>query len=548
MGILKRSNQKDKEESVFGRLGKNQISYSLEAEQKQEDDALIDNLPLMGSTPPPSEKKGKRFMSPQRKLSLVKSPQGKFKAVKGNSKTPQQSAKKTILRGLFAKGSNSKVQRALLHRLDGLESVPKAGLSRDTDDQSDSEGTTATDFFLLAPSEATLLALEPSLPLNLFDDFDFIVQRSCESDRASAEEKAVKAPVKALFSDSFEKLMSGTVSSDLNSRMGQCEDNSKDFRQGDLITFISETAHEKGSDKENENRDTVNVLNELISLESSRCKPVTNYADEASKTNDSYHSLISSAVCQRMRMRANSSNGAREQETANIDDDDSLDELSIFTPTNEQQQKGTSQNPSYDDEESTVVTTNIKNDDSLEELSIFTPTNEEEQKGILNNPIYDDEDSTVVTVKMSNRTKNSSTAMIPQPYTKIEYRPVISSIPFSMAEQKKKFDQAVKIYRDTLKMRVSDFQDLKAYHSAMITSATKMAKLMIATNQNDSAKKYIKIAKRHRTQTCNLSSSTSSSSDSSDYSSDRSSTSSSSYSASSSRSEESTSIRSRISF
>ena len=542
MGILKRSNQKEKEESVFGRLGKNQISYSLEAEQKQEDDALIDNLPLMGSTPPPtcSEKKVKRkdvqgFLSPQRKNSLVKSPQGKFKTVKGHSKTPQQSAKKTMLRNLFAKGSNSKAQRTLLHRLDGLESVPKAGLSRDTDDQSSSEGTTATDFFLLAPSEATLLAIEPSLPLNLFDDFDFIAQRSCKSDRASAEEKV---PVKALFSDSFEKLMSGTVSSDLNSRMGQGEDNSKDFRQGDLITFISETAHEKGSDKENENRDTVNVLNELICFESSRCKPVTNYADETRKTNDSYHSLISSAVSQRMRMRANSSNGAREQESANIEDDDSLGELSMFTTTNEQQhQKGTSQNPSNDDEESSVVTTNIKNDDSLEELSIFTPTNEEEEKRILKNPIYDDEDSTVVTVKMSNRT------MIPQSYTNKEHRPVISSRPFSMAEQKKKFDQAIKIYRDTLKMRVSEFQDLKAYHSAMITSATKMAKLMIATNQNDLAKKYIKIAKRHRTQTCNLSSSTSSSSDSdsSDYSSDGSSTSSSSYSASSSRSEESTS-------
>jgi len=521
MGILKRSSQKDKEESVFGRLGKTQISYSLEAEQKQQDDdALIDDLPLMGSMPPPSAKKVKRkdvqgFMSPQRNYSLVKSPQVKFKAVKGtNSKTPQQNAKKTTLRGLFAnKGSNSKTQRAFSQRLDDLECVPKMVLSRDTEDQSDSEGKTATLLALRDPS---------SPPPNLFDDFDFTAERR-------------------------EKLMSGAVSSDLNSRMGG-EDKSKDFKQGDLITFISETANVKGSDKDTDNRDTVNVLNELISLESSRCKPSSNYIDKVSKKNESYHSLISSAVCQRMRKRANSLNGARKEETANIKIDDSLEELSIFTPTNEQQQKEILNNPSYDDEESTVVTTNIKDDGSLEELSIFTPTNEQEQKGILKNPSYDDEESTVVTAKMSNCTKSSSTAVIPPPCTKQKYTPAIPSIPFSLSEQKKKFDLAIKIYGDTLKMRVSDFQDLKAYHSAMITSATKMAKLMIATNQNDSAKKYIKIAKRHRTQTCDSRNSTSSSSDSSDVSSDRSSTSSSSYSTSSSGSGESTSIRSRISF
>eukprot|EP00979_Chaetoceros_neogracilis_P016609 scaffold8826_cov103-Chaetoceros_neogracile.AAC.1 len=77
-----------------------------------------------------------------------------------------------------------------------------------------------------------------------------------------------------------------------------------------------------------------------------------------------------------------------------------------------------------------------------------------------------------------------------------------------------------------------------------------MAKLMIATNQNESAQKYMNIAKQHRLKIRNSTiSSSTPSSHSSDSSSNKSSISSSSSSSSSSTgSGITTSIRSRISF
>jgi len=187
---------------------------------------------------------------------------------------------------------------------------------------------------------------------------------------------------------------------------------------------------------------------------------------------------------------------------------------------------------------------NIHDEDSLGNLS--SPQHQHlNQNTIISS--FNDEEATVVTVKISNCSKPSSTKALCPSAKKRDIRSTVPPNNFSLAEQKKKFDQVVKIYGDTLKMRVSEFGDLQAYHSAMITSATKMAKLMIATNQNDSAQKYMNIAKTHRLKICN--SSTSGKTSSSSYSSsDESSASSSSYSSSSVGSGVSTSIRSRISF
>jgi len=473
MGLLRRSIRNKKEDSVFGRLGKTRISYSLEAEQKQENDestALVDNLPLLNLDSSQlliSKKSKKKERQDSKNLSVVKFPSGKFKVGKGMKKNPQSNDKKKI-RSLFSKGSSSKNQKALSRHASDTEDLPSLSISRDTEDHSDNEGQLIIKPSPRATSGLSLFALsESSSPSpNLFGAFDLISEEG-----------------ESRFFDSFEKLMATPVS--------HVHTTNKDPRQADLIKFISETK--------------ADVLDELIELESSRCKPSKNDG-KISEIDDTYHSLVSSVVSQRMRKRTNSTNNVHDKKVAKFNEEDSLGDLSFLTPHHQ----------------------NLKE----------THTSCE-----------DDEDATVMTVKVSNCAKPFWTVAFPPSAKKKDHRS-IPSAPFSLTDQKKKFDRVLKIYRDTLNMKVSEFQDLKAYHSSMITSATKMAKLMIATNQNESAQKYMNIAKQHRLQIRNSTISSSTlSSRSSDSSSNKSSISSSSSSSSSSTgSGITTSIRSRISF
>jgi hypothetical protein len=473
MGLLRRSSRKNKEDSVFGRLGKTQISYSLEAEQKQENDdstALVDNLPLLNLDSSQlliSKKSKKKERQDSKNLSVVKSPSGKFKVGKGMKNNPQSNDKKKI-RSLFSKGSSSKNQKALSRHASDTEDLTSLSVSRDTEDHSDNEGQLIIKPLPLATSGLSLFALsESSSPSpNLFGAFDLISEEG-----------------ESRFFDSFEMLMATTVS--------HVHTTNKDPKQADLIKFISETK--------------ADALDELIELESSRCKPSKNDG-KISEIDDTYHSLVSSVVSQRMRKRTNSTNNVHDKKVPKFNEEESLGDLSFLTPHHE----------------------NLKE----------THTSCE-----------DDEDATVMTVKVSNCAKPFWTVTFPPSAKKKDHRSTSSS-PLSLTDQKKKFDRVLKIYRDTLNMKVAEFQDLKAYHSAMITSATKMAKLMIATNQNESAQKYMNIAKQHRLKIRNSTiSSSTPSSHSSDSSSNKSSISSSSSSSSSStESVITTSIRSRISF
>jgi hypothetical protein len=462
MGLLRRSIRNKKDDSVFGRLGKTQISYSLEAEQKQENDdstALVDNLPLLNLDSSQlliSKKAKKKERQDSKNQSVVKFPLGKFKVGKGMKKNPQSNDKKKI-RSLFSKGSSSKNQKALSRHASDTEDLSSLSVSRDTEDHSDNEGQLIIKPSPRATSGLSLFALsESSSPSpNLFGAFDLISEEG-----------------ESRFFDSFEKLMATPVS--------HVHTTNKDPRQADLIKL-------------------------LIELESSRCKPSKNDG-KISEIDDTYHSLVSSVVSQRMRKRTNSTNNVHDKKVAKFNEEDSLGDLSFLTPHHQ----------------------NLKE----------THTSCE-----------DDEDATVMTVKVSNCAKPFWIVAFPPSAKKKDHRS-IPSAPFSLTDQKKKFDRVLKIYRDTLNMKVSEFQDLKAYHSSMITSATKMAKLMIATNQNESAQKYMNIAKQHRLQIRNSTISSSTlSSRSSDSSSNKSSISSSSSSSSSSTgSGITTSIRSRISF
>jgi hypothetical protein len=504
MGLLKRDSSKYQEESVFGRHGKAQVSYSLETEkQEKESHHLIDCQPLLISdaaetlnapNATPSKKKKKRnsmktgeiLKSPQRRSLNMTSPlgvgSGKF------SLTPLSGSKKKVsFRKLFcASPIGNKTKKSNQYRLDYGEAIPKLALSGETDYQSDSEGKVGNENLSDVTSnhylqEETSRKFNLDDPLNasnftLFDKIDS-AQSINKLDTAASEVNTSifgaierKSSNKYESSDSLDELMATKSSND-------GEDENQEHRQQDLIKFLSETTTIKSSIEDNCKEDTVNVLHELISLENNTAKfddrktDAVNVLNElitfensrfasveegrgsAKKTDPQYRACIRDIVAKTIQGRCNNAadvdNCPREQ-TSDADGE----EYSSY--------QGISNITSYD-EESTVVTVKCSNRSNIVEKNPSTP-------------------KVCTGHEMNLRLKERSS----------------SAATNSFKIRKKKYQQAIKIYEDALNLKVTDFKNVQAYHSTMIVTATKLANLYIATGQNDVANKYVDASKKHR--------------------------------------------------
>jgi hypothetical protein len=401
---------------------------------------------------------------------------------KARSTSLSSSKKKGKFRKLFCISSSSNGNKEKVYnqyRLDYGEAIPKLALSSETDYQSDNEGK-----LLGSESFSENIDMDKDCVQELSRKFN--LENSLEENNPSMEQKT-SVTFESL--DSLEEFMASNPSSDV--------DENKEHRQKDLIKFLSEMISMKSPrlddcnkdavnvlnelvDFENSvswidhhSKDTVNVLNELISLENSRYVNIEDGKLGTKKTDPNYHRSIVARTLQEKGENVTFMNTFSREKKHRYSDTEQYSSAKGYEndAISENRKEASNEHSNSYDEEATVVTIKCSNRSKTVESDMNSSSNHDRT---LTSPQMDE------TTKEGNEKTASCTSS-----ADVKFR-------------KKKFNQAVRIYEETLNMNVTDFKDIETFHSMMTVTATKLAKLYIATGQNDVAIKYIELSKQHR--------------------------------------------------